>query len=141
MIKKIFIVVFILVSSLFAGCLSGNTAKASGDNVVLEVKPSEVSVKDGAMAELKIRVTNNGKSSVHPNVRFNMNSSDRPYLDFSPESYDMGNLRAGEDSGWRIVDIKGRLAAGREIKYQVKAQVIYNGAVLDSKDIVMTVTG
>src|SRR3972149_5471957 len=123
MVKTIVAVVFILISSLFAGCLSGNTEKSSGE-IVFEVKPSEVSVKNGSMAELKIRVTNNGKSPIHPYVHFNMNSSDKLYLEFLPESYDIGNLRPGEDSGWRIVDIKGRLAAGKEIKYQVNAQGI-----------------
>lgn len=100
-----------------------------------------MTVKSGENAQLMIRVTNNGKSVIHPFVRFNLNSSDKQYVKFSNESgsYDMGVLRPGEDSGFRIVDFKAELAAGKEIKYQTRAQVINDGKVLESRDIVITV--
>jgi hypothetical protein len=140
MATKLVIVLLLIASILFAGCLSGkeNIPVASS---TLDVKPQEVTVKNGENAQLMIRVTNNGKSVIHPFVRFNLNSSDKQYVKFSNESgsYDMGVLRPGEDSGFRIVDIKAELPAGKEMKYQTCAQVIYDGKVLESKDIVITV--
>ncbi|MFH0904191.1 MAG: hypothetical protein V1854_03270 [Methanobacteriota archaeon] len=140
MATKLVIVLLLITSILFAGCLSGkeNIPVASS---TLDVKPQEVTVKSGENAQLMIRVTNNGKSVIHPFVRFNLNSSDKKYVKFSNESgsYDMGVLRPGEDSGFRIVDFKAELPAGKEMKYQTSAQVIYDGKVLESKDIVITV--
>lgn len=136
------LVLLLIASIIFSGCLSGkeNIPVASSS---LDVKPQELTVKSGENAQLMIRVTNNGKSVTHPFVRFNLNSSDKQYVKFSNESgsYDMGVLRPGEDSGFRIVDFKAELAAGKEIKYQTRAQVINDGKVLESRDIVITVRG
>ena len=128
-------------SVLFAGCLSEGTTVPIKDTV-FEVKPLELTVKSGDSGKIMVRVTNNGKSTFHPVIRFNTNPADKPYIKFSNESgsYDMGDLRPGEDSGFKIVDFRATLAAGREIKYQVRAQLIYGGAVLENKDIVITVT-
>ncbi len=100
-------------------------------------------VKSGENAQIMIRVTNNGKSVIHPFVRFNLNSSDKQYVKFSNQSgsYDLGVLRPGEDSGFRIVDFKAELVAGKEVKYQTCAQVIYDGKVFESRDIIITVRG
>ena len=136
---KATIILILLASVLFAGCLSGKTNIPATDTV-FDVKPAELTVKSGETSQVMIRVTNNGKFSIHPVVRFNMNVSDTLYVTFNPESYDIGNLRPGEDSGFRIVDVKANLAAGKEIKYQARAQVIYDGRVLESKDIIITVT-
>ncbi len=132
-------IVLILLASLFAGCLSGST-KVPVTDIVFDVKPAELTVKSQESAQVMIRVTNNGRSSIHPFVRFNMNASDKQYVTFSQESYDIGTLRPGEDSGFRIVDVKASLAAGKEIKYQARAQVIYDGRVLESRDVQITVT-
>lgn len=140
MVHKLAVFLLLIASILFAGCLSGkdNIQVASS---TFDVKPQEVTVKSGENAQIMIRVTNNGKSVIHPIVRFNLNSSDKQYVKFSNESgsYDLGVLRPGEDSGFRIVDFKAELAAGKEVKYQTSAQVIYDGKVLESKDIVITV--
>ena len=136
---KIFVVLILLMTALFSGCLSGKTNIPVTD-IVFDIKPTELTVKSGDSAQIMIRVTNNGKSVIHPAVRFNMNTTDKIYVTFNPESYDIGNLRPGEDSGFKIVDVKANIAAGTEIKYQVRAQVIYDGRVLESKDILITVT-
>jgi hypothetical protein len=142
MATKLVVVLLIIVSILFAGCLSGKeNIPVAGS--IFDVKPSDVTVKSGENAQVMVRVTNNGKSVIHPFVRFNLNSSDKQYVKFSNESgsYDMGVLRPGEDSGFRIVDFKAELAAGKEVKYQTRAQVMYDGKVLESRDIVITVRG
>jgi len=139
MVHKIFVVLILLMIALFSGCLSGKTNIPVTD-IVFDIKPTELTVKSGDSAKIMIRVTNNGKSVIHPAVRFNMNTTDKIYVTFNPESYDIGNLRPGEDSGFRIVDVKANIAAGKEIKYQARAQVIYDGRVLESKDILITVT-
>lgn len=135
------VIIILITSVLFAGCLSGDT-KVPIKDAVFEIKPTELTVKSGDAAKVMVRVTNNGKSAFHPYVRFNMSQSDMPYIKFSNESgsYDMGNLRPGEDSGFRIVDFRANLAAGKEIKYQVRARLVYDGAVLNDKDIFITVT-
>lgn len=135
--KPIAAIVILIISILFTGCIE-NPIKSK--DVTFELKPVELAVKNNESTEVKIRVANNGKSIIHPVVRFNMNSSDKSYVDFSPGSYDAGSLRPGEDSGFRIVDIKARLAAGTEIKYPVRVEVINGSAVLESKDILITVS-
>jgi len=128
-------VAFILIISLLsAGCLS------EGRDVVFDLKPEEITVKNNETGEVKIRVTNDGKSVIYPVAIFNTNSSDKPYIDFNPASYDLGKLRPGEDSGFRIVEVKARLAAGSEIKYKVRVKVVNNGTVIESRDILITVT-
>ncbi len=134
--KPIAAVVILIISILFTGCVE-NPFK--GKDTVFELKPDELIVKNDETAAVKIRVANNGNSTIRPVIRFNMNSSDKPYVNFTPESYDMGSLRQGEDSGFRIVDLKARLAAGNEIKYPVRVEVVNGGAVLESKDILITV--
>ncbi len=134
--KPIAAVVILIISILFTGCVE-NPFKSK--DTVFELKPEELNVKNDETADVKIRITNNGNSTIHPVVRFNMNSSDKPYVNFSHESYDMGSLRPGEDSGFRIVDVKARLAAGNEIKYPVKVEVVDGSAVLYSKEILITV--
>lgn len=142
MANRLTLVLLLIASILFSGCLSGkeNIPAAS---LTLDVKQQDVTVKSGENAQLMIRVTNSGKSVIHPFVRFNLNASDKQYVKFSNESgsYDIGALRPGEDSGFRIVDFTALLAAGTEMKYQTRAQVIYDGKVLESKDIVITVRG
>ncbi|MDD5474188.1 MAG: hypothetical protein PHU34_08590 [Candidatus Methanoperedens sp.] len=135
--KPIAAVVILIISILFTGCVSENPFKSK--DTVFEMSPEEMKIKNDETANLKIRITNNGNSTIHPVVRFNMNSSDKPYVNFSRESYDMGSLRPGEDSGYRIVDVKARLAAGSEIKYPVKVEVVDGSAVLYSKEILITV--
>lgn len=131
--------IFILAASLFSGCVSEKINNPLKD-VSFDVKPAEITVRDGASAELKIKVANTGKTNIHPYVRFNKNASDSQYMDITPQNYDLGILRPGEDSGFRIVNVKGRLAAGKEIKYQVRAQLVYDEKVIDVRDIVITVT-
>jgi len=133
-------VLLLIASVLFSGCLSGNE-NIPAVSSSFDVKPQDVTVKSGENAQVMIRVTNNGKSVIHPFVRFNLNESDKKYVKFSNESgiYDLGALRPGEDSGFRIADFTALLAAGKEMKYQTRAQVIYDGKVLESKDIVITV--
>jgi hypothetical protein len=137
--KHIAIVAGLIVSILFAGCLSENAFKTK--DTVFELKPSEVAIKNGETGEVMIRVTNNGKSTIHPVARFSVNSSDSHYVNFTPESYDLGALRPGEDSGFRIVEIRATLAAGTEIKYQAKAELVYNNTVIEGNEIIITVKG
>ncbi len=132
------IIAIMVVSALFAGCLSEKNTQEKKD-VTLDLEPSSISLKSGGVKQVKIRVNNSGVSGVSPVVRFNVNSSDKPYLNFTPGSYDLGYLRPGEDSGFRLVDVRGTLAAGEEIKYHARAQVIYDGKVFDSKDLIVTV--
>ncbi len=132
------IIAIMVISALFAGCLSGKNTQEKKD-VILDLEPSSIDLKNGVAKQVKIRVNNSGVSGINPVVRFNVNSSDKPYLNFTPESYDVGYLRPGEDSGFRLVDVRGTLAAGEEIKYHARAQVIYNGKVFDSKDLIVTV--
>ncbi|MFZ3060618.1 MAG: hypothetical protein WA102_12895 [Candidatus Methanoperedens sp.] len=139
-LKHIIVVAGLIVSILFSGCLSENTFKTK--DTVFELKPGEVTIKNGETGEVKIKVANDGKSIIHPVVRFNVNSSDSRYVNFTPESYDLGVLRPGEDSGFRVVEIRATLAAGTEIKYQAKAELVYNGtAVREGKEILITVKG
>ncbi len=132
------IIAIMVVSALFAGCLSEKNTSEKKD-VTLDLEPSSIKLKNGEAKQVKIRVNNSGVSGINPVVRFNVNSSDKPYLNFTPESYDPGYLRPGEDSGFRLVDVRATLAAGDEIKYHARAQVIYNGKVFDSKDLIVTV--
>ncbi len=136
-VMKIIILAILVVSALFAGCVE-NPFK--GKDVAFDLKSAELTMKDNETSSVMIHVANNGKSIIHPVVNFSMNSSDKPYLNFSPETYDIGNLRPGEDSGYRIVDLQAHVAAGIEAKYQVMAQVSNNGTVVNSKDILITVT-
>jgi hypothetical protein len=136
-------VILLLISSIFfSGCLSAKDDIPIG-GTGFDIKPSDVAVKSGENTQVMIRVTNNAKTVIHPFVRFTLNSSDKKYVKFSNESgsYDLGFLRPGEDSGFRIVELKAELAAGKEMKYQTLAQVIYNGKVLESRDVVITVRG
>ena len=138
---KVAVVLVLLETTLFAaGCISGDTAVPLKDTV-FDVRPVELTIKSDEPAQVMVRVKNNGKSVIHPFIRFNTNTQDKPYVKFSNESgsYDMGVLRPGEDTGFRIVDFRAALAAGKEMKYQVRAQVLYNGGVLESKDIIITV--
>jgi len=137
---KTIVIIILLLSALFAGCLSENKKLSEDKSIIFEIKPANVTGKDNQVVEVKIYVNNTGKSTIHPVVRFNLNASDKTYVDFSPESYDMGSLRPGEDSGFRIVEVRARLAAGEEIRYPVRAEVINDGAVLESKDMTITVT-
>jgi len=132
------IIAIMVISALFAGCLSEKNTQEKKD-VILDLEPSSINLKSGEAKQVKIRVNNSGVSGINPVVRFNVNSSDKPYLNFTPESYDPGYLRPGEDSGFRLVDVRATLAAGEEIKYHARAQVIYNGKVFDSKDLIVTV--
>ncbi|VVB90536.1 Uncharacterised protein [uncultured archaeon] len=132
------IIAIMVVSALFAGCLSEKNTQEKKD-VILDLEPSSINLKSGEVKQVKIRVNNSGISGINPVVRFNVNSSDKPYLNFTPGSYDLGYLRPGEDSGFRLVDVRATLAAGEEIKYHARAQVIYNGKVFDSKDLIVTV--
>ncbi len=138
-IKHIAVVAGLIVSILFGGCLSENTFKTK--DTVFEIKPGEVTIKNGETGDVMIRVTNNGKSTIHPVVRFSVNSSDSHYVNFNPESYDFGALRPGEDSGFRIVEIRATLAAGTEIKYPAKSELVYNNTVIEGKEIIITVRG
>ena len=132
------IIAIMVISALFAGCLSEKNTQEKKD-VILDLEPTSIKLKNGEAKQVKIRVNNSGVSGINPVVRFNVNSSDKPYLNFTPESYDLGYLRPGEDSGFRLVDVRATLAAGEEIKYHARAQVIYNGKVFDSKDLIVTV--
>ncbi len=138
-IRPVAVVGILAISILFAGCLT-EYKKSETKGIIFELKPANITTRDNESAQVKIYVNNTGKSIIHPVVRFNLNQGDRPYVDFIPESYDLGSLRPGEDSGYRIVDIKARTAAGIEVKYVARAQVIDNGAVLENKDVVITVT-
>jgi len=140
MAHRSILILILIASILFAGCLSGRETIPAASSI-LDVKPQEMTVKSGEKTQLMIRVTNSGKSVIHPLVRFNLNASDKQFVKFSNESgsYDLGALRPGEDTGFRIVDFTALLAAGKEMKYQTRAQVIYEGKVLESKDIVITV--
>lgn len=134
--KPIAVIGILVISMLFAGCLGSNPFSK---DTAFDMKPEELAVKNGEISAVKIRVANNGNSTIYPVVHFNMNSTDKPYVNFSQESYNLGSLRPGEDSGFRIVDIKARLAAGIEIKYPVKVEVINNGSVLESRDLLIAV--
>jgi hypothetical protein len=138
-LKHIAVAASLIVSILFAGCLSENDIKTK--NAVFEFKPVEVTIKNGETGSVMIRVTNNGKSDIHPVVRFSVNSSDSHYVNFNPESYDFGVLRPGEDSGFRMVEIRATLAAGTEIKYPAKVELVYNNIVIEKKEINITVNG
>ncbi len=137
---KIIIVAILVVSALFAGCVSEKITPAKKD-VILDIDPSNIKFKNGEIKQVKIRVNNSGESNIYAIVRFNINSSDKPYLNVTPESYNLGNLRSGEDSGRRIVDIRAYLPAGNSITYSVKVEAIDNNysIVRDSKDMVVTV--
>ncbi len=138
--KHIAVVAGLIVSILFAGCLSENAIKTR--DTAFDIKPSEVTMKNGETGQVMIKVTNNGKSTIYPVARFSVNSSDSHYVSFTPESYDFGSLRPGEDSGFRIVEIRATLAAGTEIKYQAKAELVSNGTtVREGKEILITVRG
>lgn len=139
MAAKIAFVLFLMASVFFAGCLARDNIPAATS--AFDVKPQDVIVKSGENAQVMVRVTNNANSAIHPFVRFNLNASDKQYVKFSNDSgsYDLGALRPGEDSGFRIVDFKAYLAAGKEMKYQTRAQVINDGKVLESRDIIITV--
>ncbi len=139
MAAKIAVVLLLIVSLLLSGCLAKDNIPAASS--AFDIKPQDVTVKSGENSQIMVRVSNSGNSVIHPFVRFNLNASDKQYVKFSNESgsYDMGVLRPGEDSGFRIVDFKAYLAAGNEMKYQTRAQVIYDGKVLESRDIVITV--
>jgi hypothetical protein len=132
------IIAIMVVSALFAGCLSEKNTQEKKD-VTLDLEPLSINLKSDEAKQVKVRVNNSGVSGINPIVRFNVNSSDKPYLNFTPASYDLGYLRPGEDSGFRLVDVRGTLAAGEEIKYHARAQVIYNGKVFDSKDLIVIV--
>lgn len=138
-LKHIAVAAGLIVSILFAGCLSENAIKTR--DTVFEIKSSDVTMKNGETGEVMIRVTNNGKSTIHPIVRLSVNSSDSHYVNFNPESYDFGALRPGEDSGFRIVEIRATLAAGTEIKYPAKVELVYNNIVIERKEIIITVNG
>lgn len=112
--NQILVAFILIISILLAGCVQ-NPFK--GKDIAFDLKPAELTMKDNETSSLMIHVANNGKSIIHPVVRFSMNSSDKSYLNFSPGSYDLGNLRPGEDSGYRIVDLKAHVAAGIETKY------------------------
>ena len=137
--KHIAVVAGLIVSIFFAGCLSENAIKTKYS--VFEIKPGDVTIKNGETGDVMIRVTNNGKSTIHPVARFRVNSSDSRYVNFTPASYDFGTLRPGEDSGFRIVNIRATLAAGTEIKYPAKVELTFDKAVVESKEILITVTG
>ncbi len=141
MTVKIAVVLLLIASIFFAGCLAKDNIPSASST--FDIKPQDVTVKSGENAQVMVRVTNNGNSIIHPFVRFNLNASDKQYVKFSNEtgSYDLGALRPGEDSGFRIVDFKAELAAGKEMKYQTRAQVINDGKVLESRDIIITVRG
>ncbi len=135
---KIIIVAVLIVSALFAGCLSEKNTISKKD-IILDIEPSNIKMKNGETKQIKVRVNNPGESSIYAVIRFNINSSDKPYLNFNPENYSIGSLRPGEDSGFKIVDIRANLAAGEEIRYKARAQVIHDGRIIENKDIVITV--
>ncbi len=135
---KIIIVAILVVSALFAGCVSSEkNVKAN----ILDLEPSSIKVKNGEIKQIKIRINNSGESNIYALVRFNINSSDKPYLNFTPENYTLGNLGTGEDSGRRNVDVRAYLPAGTNITYSVKVEAVnnYSGSVLDSKYLTITV--
>lgn len=137
---RIIIVAILIMSALFAGCVSEKNTTVRKD-VVLDLEPSSIKVKNGEIKQIKIRVNNSGNSSIYSLVRFNINSSDKQYLNFTPESYNIGTLRSGEDSGRRNVDIRAYLPAGNNITYSVRVEAVDDnkGAVIDSKDLTITV--
>lgn len=137
---KIIIVAILIISALFAGCLSEKNSSENKD-VVLEIEPSNIKAKNGEVKQIKIRVNNTGDSNIDAVVRFKINDSDRPYLNFTPERYSTGILRPGEDSGRRNVDIRAYLPAGSNITYPVTVEAVDNnkGVIIDSKDMTITV--
>ncbi len=137
---KIIIVAILIISALFAGCLSEKNSSENKD-VVLEIEPSNIKAKNGEIKQIKIRVNNSGESNIYALVRFNINSSDKPYLNFTPENYTLGNLGPGEDSGRRNVNIRAYLPAGSNITYPVRVEAVDNnkGVIIDSKELTITV--
>jgi len=137
---KIIVVAILIISALFAGCLSENNIPIK-KYVILDIEPSNIKVKNGEVNQIKIRVNNSGESTINAFVRFNINASDRQYLNFTPESYTIGILRSGEDSGRRNVDIKAYLPAGSNITYPVRVEAVdkNKGIVIDSKYLTITV--
>jgi hypothetical protein len=137
---KIIIVAILIMSALFAGCVSEKNTTVKKD-AVLDLEPTSIKVKNGEIKQIKIRVNNSGNSSIYALVRFSINSSDRQYLNFTPESYNLGILRSGEDSGRRNVDVRAYLPAGNNITYSVRVEAVdnNNGVVTDSKDLTITV--
>lgn len=135
---KISVIVALATIISLSGCLSENDI-IPGKGVHFDIKPSAITVKSGDSEQFKVRVTNNGNSTIRPFLRFNMNSSDKQYVRFDPASYDFGSLRPGEDSGFRIVDIKADIAAGNEIKYTFNAELVYENEVHETKEFTMTV--
>jgi len=137
---KILIVAILVVSALFAGCLSEKNTTVN-KNVILDIEPSNIKVKNGEVKQIKIRVNNAGDSNIDAVVRFNIKASDKQYLNFTPESYNVGILRPGEDSGRRNVDIKAYLPAGSNITYPVIVEAVdkNKGTVIDSKELTITV--
>jgi len=137
---KILIVVILIISALFAGCLSEKNTPVNKD-AILDIEPSNIKVKNGEVKQIQIRVNNAGESNIDAVVRFNINVSDRPYIHFTPESYNAGTLRPGEDSGHRNVEVKAYLPAGSNITYPVIVEAVDNnkGEVIDTKDLTITV--
>jgi len=138
---KIILGAILIISALFAGCVSPENNTLIKKDVILDIEPSNIKVKNGEVKQIKIRVNNSGESNILALVRFNINESDRQYLNFTPESYNTGVLRPGEDSGRRNVDIKAALPAGNNITYIVRVETVDNnkGVVIDSKDMTITV--
>lgn len=138
---KIILVAILIISALFAGCVSPENNTLIKKDVILDIEPSNIKIKNGEVKQIKIRVNNSGESNILALVRFNINESDRQYLNFTPESYNTGVLRPGEDSGRRNVDIKASLPAGNNITYLVRVETVDNnkGVVIDSKDMTITV--
>ena len=137
---KILIVVILIISALFAGCLSEKNTLVN-KNVILDIEPSNINIKNGEVKQIQILVNNAGESSIDAVVRFKINAPDRPYLNFTPESYNSGILRPGEDSGHRNVDIRAYIPAGSNITYPVRVEAVDNnkGVVIDSKELTITV--
>lgn len=137
---KIIIVAILVISALFAGCLSEKNTPVN-KNAILDIEPSIIKVKNGEVKQIKIRLNNSGESDIDAVVRFNINPYDRQYLNFTPESYNIGILHSGEDSGRRNVDIRAYLPAGSNITYPVRVEAVDNnkGVVIDSKDMTITV--
>jgi len=137
---KIIIVAILIISALFAGCLSEENTLIK-KAVILDIEPSNIKVKNGEVKQIKIRVNNSGESDIEAVVRFNINASDRQYLNFTPESYNAGILRPGEDSGRRNIDIRAYLPAGSNITYPVIVEAVDNnkGVVIESKYLTITV--
>ncbi len=78
MAVKIAVVLLLIASLLFSGCLSKDNIPSTSST--FDVKPQDVTVKSGENAQVMVRVTNNGNSVIHPFVRFNLNASDKHIL-------------------------------------------------------------